>query len=134
MHYSCLWFFAKINYVKIHVIRRQRRLRLRRQLLLRMTRRVVAAKSRCWTLQPSPPTTTGYFLVADRVVAVGRFFEVCHEEYGVDLRTKLFRCDRQVTYIIIIGLRGAYQGHKRHSLLNNLITGTWSLKYVDIHM
>ena len=42
-------FFAKINYVKIHVIRRQRRLRLQRQLLLRLARRVVAAKSRCWT-------------------------------------------------------------------------------------
>jgi len=24
--------------------------------------------------------------------------------------------------------RGAYQGHKRHSFLNRLITGTWSLK------
>jgi len=41
--------FAKINYVQIHVIRRQRRLRLRRQLLLRLARRVVAVKSRCWT-------------------------------------------------------------------------------------
>ena len=41
--------FAKINYVQIHVIRRQRRLRLRRQLLLRLALRVVAVKSRCWT-------------------------------------------------------------------------------------
>jgi len=69
-------------------------------LLLRLALRVVAAKSRCWTLQPSPPTTTGYLLVAHRVVAVGRFFEACHEDYGVDLRRKLFRCDRQVTYIL----------------------------------
>jgi len=85
--------FAKINYVKIHVIRHQRRLHLPYQLLLHLARRVMAAKSRCWTLQPSTPTTTGYFLVAHRVVTVGRFFEACHEEYGVDLR-------RQVTYIL----------------------------------
>jgi len=35
-------FFAKINYVKIHFIRRQRLLRLPRQLLLRLALRVVA--------------------------------------------------------------------------------------------
>ena len=94
--------FAKINYVQIHVIRRQRRLRLRRQLLLRLALRVVAAKSRCWTLQPSPPTTTGYFLVAHCVIAGDPFFEACREEYGVDLRRKLFRCDRPVSLTFIL--------------------------------
>ena len=84
----------------------------------------MAAKSRCWTLQPSPPRTTGYLLVAHCVITGDSFFEVCHEEYGVDLRRKLFRCDRQVTYI----LKGGYQGHKRHTFLNRLITGAWSLK------
>jgi len=69
-------------------------------LLLRLARRVMAAKSRCWTLQPSQPTTTGYFLLAQRVITGDSFFEVCHEEYDVDLRRKLFRCDRQVTYIL----------------------------------
>ena len=99
MRYPCMCFFAEINYVKI---RRQRRLRLPCQLLLCLARRVVAAKSRCWTLQPSPPTTTGYFLVEHRVIAGDLFFEACHEEYGVDLRRKLFRCDRPVSLTFIL--------------------------------
>jgi len=60
-------------------------------LLLHLAHRVVAAKSRCWTLQPSPPTTTGYVFVAHHVIASDSFFEACHEEHGVDLRSKLFR-------------------------------------------
>ena len=41
---------------------------------------------------------------------------------------------RPASNLHIIGLQGAYQGHKRHSLLNSLITGTWSLKYGDIRI
>ena len=40
------------------------------------------------------------FLMAHRVIAGDPCFEACHDEYGVDLRRKLFRCDRQVTYIL----------------------------------
>jgi len=42
------------------------------------------------------------FLMAHRVIAGDSCFEACHDEYGVDLRRKLFRCDRQVSLTFIL--------------------------------
>jgi len=62
------------------------------------------------------------FLVAHHVIASVNFCDVCHQEYRIDWRTKLFRCDRQVTEKLYGGRKKVI---KRHHFSRSLVAGTW---------
>jgi len=62
------------------------------------------------------------FLIAHHVLVGVCFCDICFAECRVDMKRKLFRCDRKVTEKLH---EGQTKVTKRHSFSKSLVAGSW---------